>query len=226
MDITTLARTLVCTACKSGGVATFDCDGDGLPKVYVTCTESRPSRAQEIAPAWPCADLPLRVVWLRFVLGHACPPHGRRCAHGVFPPQQDHRPHPHLTSFALKEVANSAHSHMKPTGDQQLVKRINCSMLLRLLRVQPGLSRAQLAAQSGVTKSTVSLLVRELIDEDWLTETAVAPSTGQADSRAQLGPATCRPTLRQIVRPSNNQALSTANFFRSISSKSICAPSP
>ena len=41
---------------------------------------------------------------------------------------------------------------MKPTGDQQLVKRINCSMLLRLLRVQHGLSRAQLAAQSGVTK--------------------------------------------------------------------------
>ncbi len=69
---------------------------------------------------------------------------------------------------------------MKTTGDQQLVKRINCSVLLRLLRVQPGLSRAQLASQSGLTKSTVSLLVRELIDEDWLTETAVTPSTGHA----------------------------------------------
>ena len=41
-------------------------------------------------------------------------------------------------------------------------------MLLRLLRAQPGLSRARLAAESGLTKSTVSLLVRELIDEGWL----------------------------------------------------------
>jgi len=59
---------------------------------------------------------------------------------------------------------------MKTTGDQQLVKRINRSVLLRLLRIQPGLSRAQLAQESGLTKSTVSLLVRELIDEFWLTE--------------------------------------------------------
>ena len=68
---------------------------------------------------------------------------------------------------------------MKTTGDQQLVKRINRSVLLRLLRAQPGLSRAQLAAQSGLTKSTVSLLVRELIAEDWLTETAVTPAAAQ-----------------------------------------------
>jgi predicted NBD/HSP70 family sugar kinase len=67
---------------------------------------------------------------------------------------------------------------MKTTGDQ-LVKRINRSVLLRLLRVQPGLSRAQLASHSGLTKSTVSLLVRELIAEDWLTETAVTASPGQ-----------------------------------------------
>jgi predicted NBD/HSP70 family sugar kinase len=59
---------------------------------------------------------------------------------------------------------------MKTTGDQQLVKRINRSVLMRLLRMQPGLSRAQLAQESGLTKSTVSLLVRELIDEHWLTE--------------------------------------------------------
>ncbi len=65
---------------------------------------------------------------------------------------------------------------MKTTGDQQLVKRINRSVLLRLLRGQPGLSRAQLASQSGLTKSTVSLLVRDLIAEDWLTEAAVAPA--------------------------------------------------
>lgn len=61
---------------------------------------------------------------------------------------------------------------MKATGDQQLVKRINRSVLLRLMRAQPGLSRARLAQESGLTKSTVSALVRELLDEHWLLEAA------------------------------------------------------
>ena len=66
----------------------------------------------------------------------------------------------------------------KTTGDQQLVKRINRSVLLRLLRAQPGLSRARLSLQSGLTKSTVSALVRELIDENWLSQ---ASATVAAD---------------------------------------------
>jgi len=68
---------------------------------------------------------------------------------------------------------------MQSTGDQQLVKRINRSVLLRLLRSQGGMSRAQLALVSGLTKTTVSLLARELIDEGWLSET---------DSNAAQGP--------------------------------------
>ncbi|WP_394792029.1 ROK family protein [Rhodoferax sp.] len=67
---------------------------------------------------------------------------------------------------------------MKTTGDQQLVKRINRSVLLRLLRAQPGLSRARLAAESGLTKSTVSLLVRELLDDGWLTEAVETVNEG------------------------------------------------
>ena len=63
---------------------------------------------------------------------------------------------------------------MRTTGDQQLLKRINRSVLLRLVRGQPGLSRARLAQHSGLTKSTVSVLVRELVDERWLSE-ASAP---------------------------------------------------
>jgi predicted NBD/HSP70 family sugar kinase/DNA-binding XRE family transcriptional regulator len=68
---------------------------------------------------------------------------------------------------------------MKTTGDQQLVKRINRSVLLRLLRQHSGLSRAQLAQESGLTKSTVSLLVRELISEGWITESGSTPAQGQ-----------------------------------------------
>lgn len=64
------------------------------------------------------------------------------------------------------------------TGDQQLLKRMNRSVLLRLLRAQPGLSRARLATESGLTKSTVSLLVRELLDEGWLSESGTAVTEG------------------------------------------------
>lgn len=67
---------------------------------------------------------------------------------------------------------------MRTTGDQQLVKRINRSVLLRLLRRRGSLSRAQLATESGLTKSTVSLLVRELIDEGWIAETGPAAAQG------------------------------------------------
>lgn len=59
---------------------------------------------------------------------------------------------------------------MKESGDLQLLKRINRSALLRLVRNHPGISRARLADTSGLTKSTVSGLVRELLDTDWLTE--------------------------------------------------------
>jgi predicted NBD/HSP70 family sugar kinase/DNA-binding XRE family transcriptional regulator len=67
---------------------------------------------------------------------------------------------------------------MKTIGDQQLVKRINRSVLLRLLRKQSGLSRARLAQESGLTKSTVSLLVRELIEEGWLSEAESTAANG------------------------------------------------
>lgn len=72
----------------------------------------------------------------------------------------------------------SFHHIMKTTGDQQLVKRINRSVLLRLLRQHTGLSRAQLAQHSGLTKSTVSLLVRELMDEGWVNEMGVTAAKG------------------------------------------------
>ncbi len=79
---------------------------------------------------------------------------------------------------------------LKTTGDQQLVKRINRSVLLRQLRSQPGLSRAQLAVRSGLTKSTVSLLVRELIDEGWLAEQSMSELAKTASAPGQGRPST------------------------------------
>ena len=60
------------------------------------------------------------------------------------------------------------------TGDQRFVKSINRNVLLRLLLDEPGQSRAALAERSGLTKSTVSLLTKELLDEGWLDEDRVA----------------------------------------------------
>jgi len=73
-------------------------------------------------------------------------------------------------------------------GDQQLLKRMNRSVLLRLLRAQPGLSRARLASESGLTKSTVSLLVRELLEEGWLSEAGatVADGMGRPSTPLQI----------------------------------------
>lgn len=82
-------------------------------------------------------------------------------------------------------------------GDQQLIRRINRSLLLRLMHAQPGLSRAQLASASGLTKSTVSLLARELLEEGWAREAAAPVASGMgrpatplfinADARALVG---------------------------------------
>ncbi|MYM69074.1 ROK family protein [Pseudoduganella sp. FT55W] len=68
-------------------------------------------------------------------------------------------------------------------GDQQLLKQINRMALVRQLCSAPGLSRAALAETVGLTKSTVSLLVRELLDEGWLTEADIL-ATGALGRRA------------------------------------------
>lgn len=55
-------------------------------------------------------------------------------------------------------------------GGQAQLKRGNLMAIFRQLRVHPGQSRVDLANALGLTKSTVSALVRELIDEGWLLE--------------------------------------------------------
>jgi predicted NBD/HSP70 family sugar kinase len=68
-------------------------------------------------------------------------------------------------------------------GDQQLLKQINRMALVRQLCSTPGMSRAGLSESVGLTKSTVSLLVRELMDEGWLSESALR-TTGALGRRA------------------------------------------
>jgi predicted NBD/HSP70 family sugar kinase len=72
---------------------------------------------------------------------------------------------------------------MPVTGDQQLLKQLNRMALVRQVSTQPGLSRAALAEVLGLTKSTISLLVRELVDEGWLLERELLV-TGDVGRRA------------------------------------------
>jgi predicted NBD/HSP70 family sugar kinase len=67
-------------------------------------------------------------------------------------------------------------------GSQQLLKVINRMALVRQLCAFPGLSRADLAGAVNLTKSTVSLLVRELVNEGWLVEREVV-ATGDLGRR-------------------------------------------
>lgn len=67
-------------------------------------------------------------------------------------------------------------------GNQQLLKGINRMALVRRLCAHPGLSRADLAQAVGLTKSTVSLLVRELLDEGWMVEREIV-ATGDLGRR-------------------------------------------
>lgn len=60
--------------------------------------------------------------------------------------------------------------HTETACGQQLLRSINRMALVRQLCAQPGMSRAELAAAVGLTKSTVSLLVRDLLTEGWLME--------------------------------------------------------
>ncbi|MBL8061677.1 MAG: ROK family transcriptional regulator [Anaerolineales bacterium] len=57
------------------------------------------------------------------------------------------------------------------TADQAYVRETNLSLVLRLIHSQSPLSRAQLAAITGLNKSTVSSLVDELIERKLVHET-------------------------------------------------------
>jgi len=66
--------------------------------------------------------------------------------------------------------------------NQQLLKNINRMALVRHLCANPGASRVDLAVAVGLQKSTVSSLVRELLEEGWLMERDVV-ATGDLGRR-------------------------------------------
>ncbi len=63
------------------------------------------------------------------------------------------------------------------TGDQALVRQINLSTIMQFLRQHAPISRASLAELTGLNKTTVSSLVRELVQHNYVHEVGI-DSTG------------------------------------------------
>jgi glucokinase-like ROK family protein len=75
------------------------------------------------------------------------------------------------------------------TGDQALVREINLSVIMNHLRTNAPISRAALAETTGLNKTTVSSLVNELIERQFVHEIGLAtPSSGRPAIQLKLNP--------------------------------------
>lgn len=73
--------------------------------------------------------------------------------------------------------------------NQQLIKNNNLKTLYRYIHQTPGVSRAQLAKLSGLSKTTVSSLVDELIERKFVQDTGIlddATSVGRKPNSLHL----------------------------------------
>ncbi len=57
------------------------------------------------------------------------------------------------------------------TADQKLMRKINSKTIIDLLRQETSLSRANLSSMTGLTRSTVSSIITDLISDGWVKET-------------------------------------------------------
>jgi len=75
------------------------------------------------------------------------------------------------------------------TGDQALVREINLSVIMNRLRTNAPISRAALAETTGLNKTTVSSLVNELIERQFVQEIGLtSPSSGRPAILLKLNP--------------------------------------
>jgi glucokinase-like ROK family protein len=76
------------------------------------------------------------------------------------------------------------------TGDQSLVREINLSVIMNHLRMNAPISRAALAEATGLNKTTVSSLVNELIERQFVQEVGLtSQNTGRPAVLLMLDPA-------------------------------------
>jgi glucokinase-like ROK family protein len=86
-------------------------------------------------------------------------------------------------------VSGQSHSgqYRFRTGDQALVRQINLAVIMYHLRENAPISRAALAEITGLNKTTVSSLVRELIDRNFVREVGYeSPGHGKGAGRLAM----------------------------------------
>lgn len=94
-----------------------------------------------------------------------------------------------LLSSRQNPKTNMATINHYRTGDQALVREINLSVIMNHLRINAPLSRAALAETTGLNKTTVSSLVNELIERQFVQEIGLAsPSAGRPATLLKLNP--------------------------------------
>ena len=71
----------------------------------------------------------------------------------------------------------------RQAASSEVVRDINRSLVLNLIRTRQPISRADLARVSGLQRSTISLIVEELVDEYWVLE---GPKIGRASCRERV----------------------------------------
>lgn len=75
------------------------------------------------------------------------------------------------------------------TADQAWVRRMNRSIILEVFRTHKALSRAKLATETGLNPSTVSSIISELIQDNFIRETDLLQSgTGRPGRLLELNP--------------------------------------
>jgi glucokinase-like ROK family protein len=75
------------------------------------------------------------------------------------------------------------------TADQVLVRKLNTSRILECLRMRGPLSRAGLSAVTGLNRSTVSSVINDLLQENYVREIGLAPSErGRPGMLLELSP--------------------------------------
>ncbi len=75
------------------------------------------------------------------------------------------------------------------TADQAWVRRMNRAIILEVFRTHKTLSRARLATETGLNPSTVSSIIGELIQENFLRETdLIQSSTGRPGRLLEINP--------------------------------------
>jgi glucokinase-like ROK family protein len=101
----------------------------------------------------------------------------------------DGRQHANASGSRGSVERGSRLAHSVRTGDQALVREINLSIILNTLREASSLSRAQLAVQTGLNKTTVSSLVGELKERRFVREIGYGRSgSGRPAMMLELNP--------------------------------------